>query len=361
MTSPSGITSEASNPAPGKENDLVLPPITCESLWEPYKLLPCRVILGHRFMQTNFYRILFLFIISSCLNAYGQNTEAVVVTNIRYHQEGKTVVVNYDLTGGEQGQKYTVKLFVSEDGGSTFKGPLLALTGAVGSGISAGYSKQIIWDVLSEPGRDRLQGDRIRFKVKAEYFETPKTTTSGYGKPCPGMRTFTDPRDEQVYPTVQIGSQCWMQKNMNYKTGNSWCYGKNSDNCSTYGRLYDWETALKACPEGWHLPSDDEWATLTTFLGGLSVAGGKMKETGTKHWFSPNTGASNSSGFSAVPSGYRDYLGHFCNLTGSLYFWSSSEISSSHVWSRKLIYNSEYISRSNDGKTNGFSCRCLRD
>jgi len=189
------------------------------------------------------------------------------------------------------------------------------------------------------------------------------TTTGGSaGEPCPGIPTITDPRDGQVYPTVQIGTQCWLQKNMNYNTGNSWCYDNNSSNCNTYGRLYDWQTALGACPSGWHLPSDDEWTALTTFLGGESVAGGKMKEAGTVHWHSPNTGATNSSGYTALPGGDRDSDGNFHNLTNNAAFWSSTEYSSICVWSRLLYYNFEPLYRYNTShKTGSFSVRCVQD
>jgi len=188
------------------------------------------------------------------------------------------------------------------------------------------------------------------------------TTTGGSaGEPCPGMPTITDSRDGQVYPTVQIGSQCWLQKNMNYSTGNSWCYDNNSSNCNTYGRLYDWQTAFGACPSGWHLPSDAEWTALTDFLGGESVAGGKMKEAGIVHWASPNTGATNSSGFTALPGGYRYNSGGFDNLTYYTNFWLSTELSSTTAWARSLVYNNEDVYRYNNLKPNGFSARCIQD
>jgi uncharacterized protein (TIGR02145 family) len=181
------------------------------------------------------------------------------------------------------------------------------------------------------------------------------------GVPCPGMPTIIDSRDGQVYPTIQIGSQCWLQKNMNYSTGNSWCYDNNSSNCNTYGRLYDWQTALGACPSGWHLPSDAEWTALTTFLGGESVAGGKMKEAGTTHWSSPNSGATNSSGFTALPGGYRVNNVGFSSLTDGALFWSSTETSSTNAWYWFLEASSEYVYRDNNDKALGFSARCVQD
>jgi uncharacterized protein (TIGR02145 family) len=180
-------------------------------------------------------------------------------------------------------------------------------------------------------------------------------TTTG---PCPGMPTITDWRDGQVYPTVLIGSQCWLQKNMNYITGNSWCYENYSLNCNTYGRLYDWQTALGACPSGWHLPSDSEWTALTDFLGGDSIAGGKMKEAGTAHWELPNTDATNSSGFTALPGGIFD-IEH--SLTFRTYFWSSTESPSPYVWTRGLGYDEEDVYRCDASKTKGLSVRCVHD
>ncbi len=150
-------------------------------------------------------------------------------------------------------------------------------------------------------------------------------TKSNYISVTSGIETgsFTDPRDGQTYNTVKIGNQWWMAENLNYDadTG-SWCYNDNSSNCTTYGRLYDWATALTVAPAGWHLPTDAEWTVLTDYLGGLSVAGGKMKETGTTHWSSPNTGATNESGFTALPGGSRYYPdGAFHHLGYDAIFW----------------------------------------
>jgi formylglycine-generating enzyme required for sulfatase activity len=101
------------------------------------------------------------------------------VTNVRARQEAKKIIVTYDLAGGDANQTYTVKLLVSEDGGSTWTCTLTAVTGDAGTGIKAGYSKQVIWDPLTEPGRDRLQGDRIVFKITAEFTPLPRTTITG--------------------------------------------------------------------------------------------------------------------------------------------------------------------------------------
>jgi len=135
--------------------------------------------------------------------------------------------------------------------------------------------------------------------------------------------TFTDTRDGRTYKTVIIGNQTWMAENLNYKaeTG-SWFYNNDSSIGAIYGRLYDWETALKVCPTGWHLPSDIEWTELADSLGNSKV-GGKMKVPGTLYWKAPNTDATNVSGFSALPGGYRNTIGQFLYLGSFAMFYSS--------------------------------------
>jgi uncharacterized protein (TIGR02145 family) len=165
--------------------------------------------------------------------------------------------------------------------------------------------------------------------------------------------SFTDTRDGKIYPTVQIGTQCWMKQNMNIGTKmpgstyssdpliiEKYCYNDLESNCDVYGGLYLWGEAMQGyganvegnqgiCPTGWHIPKNAEWEMLTSFLGGETAAGGNMKETGTTHWASPNTGATNSSGFTALPGGetvWAEYgqWGGFSDLTFSASFWSST-------------------------------------
>lgn len=173
--------------------------------------------------------------------------------------------------------------------------------------------------------------------------------------------TFTDSRDGQQYTFRHIGSQVWMTKNLNYAAGGSWCNDDSSGNCAIYGRLYDWNTALTVAPPGWHLPTDAEWTTLTTFLGGDSVAGGAMKETGTAHWLSPNIGATNSSGFAGMPGGFRDSGGNGGNIGINATWWSSTAIDANFAWWRILYSYYAYVLRDISDKTYGFSVRCVRD
>jgi len=149
-----------------------------------------------------------------------------------------------------------------------------------------------------------------------------------------------------------------------------YCYDNDPDNCTAYGGLYQWNEMMQyettpgvqgICPSGWHVPTDAEWTTLTTYLGGTSIAGGKMKETGTTHWLTPNTGATNESRFTALPGGHRSLSGLFFFLGTSATFWSSSENSSASAWYRDLTYNHANVYRYNGSKADGFSVRCLKD
>ena len=244
---------------------------------------------------------------------------------------------------------------------------------AVSSGNEYYYRIEAIWTNSS---------DHVCRSLPTNYIGPFTVTGGGGGEPCPGTPTVMD-EDGNVYNTVLIGSQCWMKENLKVgdmipgaddmeDDGNieKYCYNDEPDSCDVYGGLYQWNemmdyTTLEGtqgiCPDGWHLPSDDEWTVLTTFLGGESIAGGKMKEAGTTHWASPNTGATNSSGFTALPGGYRLNYGNFYTLTSYADVWSSTEYSSTGAWSRVLTYSNEYVYRYSGNKSNGFSVRCVQD
>jgi len=204
---------------------------------------------------------------------------------------------------------------------------------------------------------------------------------------------LVDARDSQSYTTVQIGTQCWMGENLNIgsmingssnQTDNStiekYCYDDNTSNCDIYGGLYQWDEMMQysttegiqgICPTGWHLPSDAEWCTLENYVDTGTVdcgttgwrgtdAGGNLKETGTTYWNEPNTGATNSSGFTALPSGYRSPTGDFNRLNESIYLWSSTE-SATSAWRRLIMYNYTQSHRNINDKTNGEGVRCLKN
>jgi len=156
--------------------------------------------------------------------------------------------------------------------------------------------------------------------------------------------------DGNIYPVVKIGNQVWMRENLrvsryrngeiipivtdytawaNLNTGaRSWYSNDSTTYEYPYGNLYNWYAVSSnkgICPSGWHVPTDTEWNTLTTYLGGSSIAGGKMKSVGTSYWNSPNTSATNESGFTSLPGGYRLDVGSFYNIRNSAFFWSATE------------------------------------
>ena len=217
-----------------------------------------------------------------------------------------------------------------------------------------------------------------------QYSSPTPPTTNGAG--------VTD-NDGNSYETVIIGNQEWMAENLKtttYANGDpilnviadtqwlntvlnnqipAWShYNNDSQYENPYGKLYNWwavDDPRNICPTGWHVPSDAEWTILIDFLGGQDFAGGKMKTTGTIEggdglWTEPNTDATNSSGFSGLPSGFRDYLGQFQDVDIFGYWWSSTG-SSGGAWYRYLRYDGGYVIRSARPKNNAMSCRCLKD
>jgi uncharacterized protein (TIGR02145 family) len=230
------------------------------------------------------------------------------------------------------------------------------------------------------------------------------STTAFY--PC--GTTITD-IDGNAYNTVLIGSQCWTKENLRVRRYNNgtvigfnaeggsggsgggasiWqnstiglhaIYASDSvstpSNLTKYGYLYNWYAAkgiyttgtilsndtANICPSGWHVPTDAEWTTLTTELGGESVAGGKMKSIGTHYWSSQSAGTDNSSGFSALPGGFRLTDGSYNNLIYSAAFWRSTEIDANSAWSSRLEHNSNDVSRESYQKSRGACIRCIKD
>ena len=197
-----------------------------------------------------------------------------------------------------------------------------------------------------------------------------------------GKYAFTDKRDGETYKAVKIGNQIWMAENLKYLPSvvgpdpgsftdpHYYVYGyygsnvpdaKATRNYAAYGVLYNWPAAMNSCPPGWHLPTDAEWTELTDYLGGESVAGGKLKETGTTHWNSPNTGATNETGFTALPGGYRYGSGTFLNIGNWGTLWSATEYSTNYAWFRYMHCSKSNVDRGDDGKGWGFSVRCVRD
>jgi uncharacterized protein (TIGR02145 family) len=196
--------------------------------------------------------------------------------------------------------------------------------------------------------------------------------------------------DSNIYKTITIGTQTWMAENLKttrYHNGDligttrrlnisrkstpkyQWAYGGDEKNVATYGRLYSWYAVTDSrniCPTGWHVSTNNEWTTLANYLGGERVAGDKLKETGTTHWYSPNKGATNESGFTALPAGSRlDKLWDFkiyTQMGQSGHFWTATESveDKSCAW-RRLIYQGQDLHMGWASKKIGWPVRCIKD
>jgi uncharacterized protein (TIGR02145 family) len=187
---------------------------------------------------------------------------------------------------------------------------------------------------------------------KVSEIAAPKIITQAVAK-----NTFTDARDGRVYKIVKIGNQVWMAENLNYDAPGSKFYDNDPKNGEKYGKLYDWETAKKACPQGWHLPSRDEWDALSGFVGGEDVAGKHLKA---KSGWNDNGNGMDTYGFAALTGGNGDSGGScFYGIGDYGAWWSASESNSYHAYYRSMDYDSADW---DDGdKSSLFSVRCVKD
>jgi uncharacterized protein (TIGR02145 family) len=197
---------------------------------------------------------------------------------------------------------------------------------------------------------------------------------------------------DKKYKTVKIGTQVWMAENLyvdKFRNGDlisniqsdeeweiaveerkpAWCFYNNDPaNGKIYGKLYNWfavNDPRGLTPNGWHVPDDAEWTTLTSFLGGEDVAGGRLKEIGLTHWKNPNAGATNKSGYTALPGGYRSNYGTYYEIEYKGYWWSSMEFATTstttYAWYRYISCDDTNVDRSYYNLPYGFSVRCIRD
>jgi uncharacterized protein (TIGR02145 family) len=254
-------------------------------------------------------------------------------------------------------------------------------------------------DAISSPPAGLMifntSSNSIEFYTGTEWFNIAYNALPD-GSPCPAIPSFS--YGGQTYNTVKIGQQCWMKENLNIgialvggldQSDNSiiekYCYNNMPANCDVYGGLYQWDEMMGyttssnsnpsgrqgICPAGWHIPSDAEWCQMENYLDpthncGMSDGtddGGKLKETGTTHWATPNTGATNSSGFKGLPGGFRQVVGAdgFSAISILGPFWSSFESTSTMAWYHGLYYHAAYSSKVEYYKTCGFSVRCVRN
>jgi uncharacterized protein (TIGR02145 family) len=253
--------------------------------------------------------------------------------------------------------------------------------------------KQIGWsekaNLLWEISR---QLDRINSVVCTGPCPTSTSTTTITPTTTTTSSSSTTTTTTTALPGVLIGTQRWSTTNLDvttYRDGTpipqvtdptawaalttgAWCYFNNDTaNGAIYGKLYNWYAVNNTvngglAPVGQHIPTDTEFTTLITFLGGATVAGGKMKSTGTLQagtglWYNPNTGATNESGFTALPGCFRTFVGGFTNPNYDGIWWSSSESNTTNAWYIDMYYFDDNADRGNVNKKYGFSVRCLID
>jgi len=294
------------------------------------------------------------------------------IENIRIESDYRKVRLTYDLLQGSgNGSPLDVSVVFRSESGRT-----IVPTKVSGDYLQVlpGRDRKIEWDAYAELGD--FSGE-----LYAEFSLTVKKLECG--------QAIARDIDGNTYKTVKIGNQCWTQSNLKvskYRNGDNiptglsnsaWAnttsgayaiYDNKRVNDGLYGKLYNHYAVTDSrglCPTGWHVPSDAEWTTLENQLGGSSVAGGALKSTATYptsgDWNSPNTGATNSSGFTALPGGLRYGNGDFYGMASIGYWWSSSVSSGSFAWFRVLLYNTSDIGRGNYYRSNGISVRCCRD
>jgi len=303
---------------------------------------------------------------------------------------------NGTLTDGVSADGVNSSIGYTGGNGGTHNGQTVSSTGVTGltatlaAGLFVSGSGALTYTITGIPSSSGTASFAIN--IGGQTCTLSRTVAS---PPCGS--SLTDARDNAVYTTVLIGSQCWMAQNLAYLpvvhsnsqfatqgtntqpgygvygyNGSDVVIAKSQANYATYGVLYNWWAVMAGegssvsnpsgvqgiCPSGWHLPSDAEWTTLTDYLGGES-AGGAMKST--TGWTEPNTGATNSSGFSGLPGGYRTSNGDFLEVGNNGNWRSSTEYSANNAWYRPLFYNTGSVSRYGTNKLTGFSCRCIKD
>lgn len=265
-------------------------------------------------------------------------------------------------------------------------------------------SKGVCWSINEEPTIEDSKTDEGpgtgSFTSKVEnltphilyYLRAYATNIAGtaYGEQVSFFTngTVTD-IEGNVYNITTIGTQTWMKENLRttqfsdgtsiplvtsrlewyYLSGPGYCwYDNDINNIKTYGALYNWYTVdsksnsnRNLCPAGWHVPDEKDWSDLINYLGGDTIAVGKLKEIGLDHWQSPNTGATDETGFTALPGGGRDYNGAFYDMGRFGHWWSSTEFVSGGAWSWNLGFDGSGGYRYGRFEQDGFSVRCIKN
>ena len=302
-----------------------------------------------------------------------------IVGTLTKDKVASNVTATLTYTGGN-GKTYLTKSYTST-GVTGLSATMLAGTLANGEGT-------LVYNISGTPTSTGTANFTVAFGGGSCVISvTVEGAAQTIGIPGPNITDV----ENNTYNTVYIGTQQWMGENLKVSkysdgttipnitdntqwasnTTGAWCYFRDdAANNAKYGKLYNWYAVSKTtngnkniCPTGWHVPTDAEWTVLTDYLGGASVAGGKLKEVGTTNWDSPNTDATNISLFTGLPGGYRDNSsGIYHDVVSHGYWWGSTEIDASRAWNRILRNGHAEASRDIFSyKGHGFSVRCLRD
>jgi uncharacterized protein (TIGR02145 family) len=283
---------------------------------------------------------------------YFGKLSAQEVKNIKVEQNLNKIIISYDLIASEQCK---IDVFLSTDGGNTWLGPLSKVTGHVGNNINAGSNK-IEWSVLDE--YEVFQYNNVKFQIKAGYYGFRKVKI-GWQTWAADNLNISSFRNGDLINEAKTDEE-WIQFNEEGKP--AWCYyGNDALLGKTFGRLYNWYAIADLrglCPAGWIVPDDNDWTNLIDNLGGLENAGIYLKSV--SGW-KDNGNGKNSSGFNALPSGYRYVDGSFDMKGSYAYWWSSTSYFDTEAYDRDLNYYGSTINRGTFKKGYGFSVRCIKD
>jgi uncharacterized protein (TIGR02145 family) len=318
--------------------------------------------------------ILCMAIFTSCSKSDDNDTPEPTVNLPELNTLSAVDISNIDAVSA------TISAGIITDGGTNIT--------AKGICWSTGHNPNIEDDKTNDgTGTASFAGDLTKLDPNTVYYVRAYATNSA-GTAYSNEITVTTTTsikdiDGNSYVVVKIGTQIWTATNLkttqyndgttiptglnntqwaNLTTGAYAIYDNTANNNTTYGKLYNWYAVNtgKLAPKGWHIPTDAEWTILRDYLGGESVAGGKMKSTSAL-WQSPNTGATNSSGFTGLPGGIRLYYGDFNGIEYYGYWWSATEIDATSAWLRTLTNSSNSLISYDAHKQSGFSVRCVRD
>ena len=347
------------------------------------------------------------------LKVYPNPSEGISKLQISPPSLGNAVIILYDMTGKQVAhtkiylnthiQEFQLSglnngLYLISIIGKTYHyyGRLLSISNNKGViSIEQISSSQAVYITQQEEENKGSQstvdmayseGDRLKFTGISGNYSTVKTDIPLQDKTITFNFIACTDADNNNYPVVEIGTQIWMAENLktikyrdgtvipnvtdntawsNLTTGAYCDYDNDPGNGTIYGKLYNWHAAVEIhnlCPTGWHVPIHDEWLLLNTYLGDGLIAGGKLKETGTTSWDPPNTDATNETGFTALPGGYRTgYQVAFKDIKKEASWQSASEIDGLNSYGACTVYNYGYLATVKGNKQNGFSIRCIKD